>query len=133
MVPCVDSRRQTCVRLPGTATGAERKNRGTTVEQPFPKWSDGSADWRTGGRPEVAAGIDVFGGERRQFPESTGRARRTNLQVSTLDCKRRSGTNFYVPGVLQVRSTSRRCSHRPLRSITGHVAFVCAVIRRLTH
>lgn len=70
-----------------TATGAGRKNRRTSREQPFPKWSDRSADWRAGGRPEVAAGIDVFGGERRQFPESTGRARRTNLQVSTLDCK----------------------------------------------
>lgn len=71
-----------------SATGAERKNRRTSREQPLPKWSDGSADRRTGGRPEVAAGIDVFGSERRQFAESTGRTglSRTNLQVSTSNC-----------------------------------------------
>lgn len=61
-------------RLVGVAdTGAGRKGRGTARQQSLPKWPNRGPDRGTGGRAKVAAGIDVVGGERRQFPESTGR------------------------------------------------------------
>lgn len=76
-------------------TGARRKSRGTACQQPFPKWSNRSPDRRSGGRPKVAAGIHVFGGERRQFPGSTGWTWRKQAHLQASNNSKISSSLFY--------------------------------------
>lgn len=86
-------------------TGARRKSRGTTCQQPFPKWSDRSPDRRSGGRPKVAAGIHVFGCERRQFPGSTGWTWRKQAHLQASNTKIVSFLFLHLRSNLKIKPT----------------------------